>query len=170
MNKNGIALIVTLILTLISMMLIGALMNTVLTETKISGDFKQYTSALESAKGGVEEFMSYFGNVAIHEGSEGDTSFICKVNRNTAVWNTTCKNYMKAKGYTLENLSSHSVIEDIINYPDMIKTFGDYKVYIKVTDVKGSSDGVWYYSVDVVSQNKINKKQRAWISLLFRTE
>ena len=169
-NKNGIALVTTLVLAAVSMLLVGVLLNLVLKGTKISGAFKQYTSALEAAKGGVEDFVVSMKTFVYYKGLPTDNKSICKIQQDTANWKESCKNYMEAKGYTEAELSSHSSVEDIINYPDMVKDFGNYKVYVKLVDTKGSADGGWYYTVDVVSQNKNNSQQRAWLTVLIRTE
>ncbi|WP_022670304.1 pilus assembly PilX N-terminal domain-containing protein [Hippea alviniae] len=168
-NKKGIALIVTLVLAAISVILIGVLMNLVITGTKISGVFKQYTSALEAAKGGMEDFISSMGTFVYYKGLSTDNESICKIQQDTDNWGESCKSYMKAKGYTEAELSSHSSVEDIIDYPDMVKDFGNYKVYVKLIDAKGAADG-WYYTVDVVSQSKSDSRERAWLTVFLKTD
>jgi len=56
-DERGIALITSLILSLIAIVLASAIMILVVSSTKQSGIVKRYTSALEAAKGGVEEFL-----------------------------------------------------------------------------------------------------------------
>ena len=168
-NKKGIALITTLLLSLIALALIATLMNLVLSGAKMSGEIKTYTSALEAAKGGVEVYMNNMRNFVYRKGRSSDTGVWCKVQQDTANWDVSCAGYMGAKGYTESQLSSHSSIDDIINYYDMRLDFGNYLVYGKMIDTRGASSN-WFYTIETVSIPKNNTKQKAWYTVIVKTD
>jgi Tfp pilus assembly protein PilX len=53
-NEKGVALVTSLMLTLISLGMVMALLQLVLMQTKISGAHKRYKNSLEAAHGGVQ--------------------------------------------------------------------------------------------------------------------
>lgn len=53
-NEKGVALVTSLLLTLISLGMVMALLQIVLMQTKISGAHKRYKNSLEAAHGGVQ--------------------------------------------------------------------------------------------------------------------
>lgn len=53
-NEKGVALVTSLLLTLISLGMVMALLQLVLMQTKISGAHKRYKNSLEAAHGGVQ--------------------------------------------------------------------------------------------------------------------
>jgi Flp pilus assembly pilin Flp len=167
-NKKGIALITTLLLALISLALIATLMNLVLSGTKMSGIMKTYTSTVEAAKGGVEKFISDMGPYVYGKGKSTDTTSICKIQQDTANWGVICKGYMKDKGYSVEQLSSHSSINDIVKYYDDKLNLGNYSVYVKIVDTRGASNN-WFYTIETVAVSN-NKKQKAWYTVVIRTD
>ncbi len=171
LNDKGIALITALVLSLVAMALIAALMQLILTGTKMSGYLKSYTTALESAKGGVEYFISSISGYVYHKGMPIDTNVMCKIQQDTKNWSESCKGYIKANNRinSVSDLSSDETIDDIINYYDNKLDLGNYEVYMKLVDARGSSSGKWYYTFDVVSENKNNLQQRAWIVVFLRT-
>ncbi len=172
LNNKGIALITALVLSLVAMALIAALMQLVLSGTKMSGSMKVYTTALEAAKGGVEYFVRSMSGYVYHKGMPSDTDAKCKVQQNTENWAESCKKYIESNN-RIDNesqLSSHDTVEDIIDYYDTKLDLGDYEVYMKLVDTRGSSSGKWYYTFDVVSQNKNNPQERAWIIVFLRTD
>jgi len=171
-DKKGLALVTALVLSLLAMGLIAILMNLIITGTKISGSFKVYTSALEAAKGGVEYFIHSMAGFVYHKGLSTDTTAMCKVQQDTSNWPQSCQGYMQANPRitNAQDLSSHSTIDDIVNYYDSKATFGDYNVYMKLVDARGSADGNWYYTFDVVAENKNNTNERAWLIVFLRTD
>lgn len=52
-NESGIALIVTILLSFLALVLIAGMLYVILNGTKLSGYGKQYATALDAAKGGV---------------------------------------------------------------------------------------------------------------------
>ncbi len=171
-DKKGLALVIALVLSLLAMGFIAILMNLVVTGTKMSGSSKVYTSALESAKGGVEYFIQSMAGFVYHKGLPTDTTAMCKVQQDTSNWAQSCQGYMQANSRisSAQDLSSHSSIDDIINYYDSKTIMGDYEVYMKLVDARGSADGKWYYTFDVVAENKNNTNERAWLIVFIRTD
>ena len=56
-SRNGIALVTSLMLTLISMTMVMALLYMITQGTKVSGEYKRYKTALEAAYVGPEIYM-----------------------------------------------------------------------------------------------------------------
>ena len=152
--------------------LIAILMNLILTGTKMSGSFKIYTSALEAAKGGAEYFIHTMADFVYHKGLPTDTTAVCKVQQDTSNWPQSCQGYMQANPRisSAQDLSSHSSIDDIVNYYDDRTTMGNYEVYMKLVDAHGSADGKWYYTFDVVAENENDTNERAWLVVFLRTD
>lgn len=164
-NEKGIALITSLVLSLIAVVLATAIMILVMSSTKQTGTVKRYASALEAAKGGIEEFLT---TVKASDWSfTSDTNWVnghnCKLKRDSSLWSTACS---FCNGTV--SCSSNSNPNDIINYPDWQKSYGTYTVYAKIIDTKGYVDG-YLYNIDVVSTNN-NTNEQAWINVLFQVK
>ncbi len=154
-GKDGIALITALILSLIVVVFAAAIFALVLTSTKHSGNIKRYTSSLEAAKGGMEDFISTLKSSSWTTTSDPNwiSGHTCKLKRDTDKWPSVC-NFCS----TLSNCTSNSNPSDIINYADWLNTYGSYVVYAKIIDCKGFSDG-FLYNFEIVSVgNSTNEK------------
>ena len=171
-DKKGFALITALILSLLAMGLIAILTHLIMTGISMSASFKSYTSALDAAKGGMEYFIQDISDNIYHKGVPSDTSVICKMQQDTSNWATSCRGYLKAENMinSTQDLYSHSSISDIVNHYDSKTTFGNYNVYIKLIDAHGTNNNRWYYTFDVVAENKNNKTGEAWITVLIKTD
>ncbi len=158
--ERGIALITSLILSLICLSLIAGLMMLVTVGTKISGIKIRYTSALEAAKGGIEDFLQ---DIPFdHKGTLTDTDYKCKLQQDTGNWDTVCANYCSGSACT-----SHSSPADIISSCDWSNTYGNYTVYCKIIDTKGTSTGDWFYTIEIVARNNTTLES-AWYTIVYK--
>ncbi|KUJ96786.1 MAG: hypothetical protein PWR24_182 [Desulfonauticus sp.] len=161
-DERGIALITSLILSLIAIVLASAIMILVVSSTKQSGIVKRYTSALEAAKGGVEEFLIDIRDSTWDSNSSGwIPGHACKLKRDTDNWTTVCDFCNSTNACT-----SNSEPSDIINNPDWEEIYGDYIVYGKIVDTKGYLDG-YLYNVEIVGTNN-STSEMAWINVLYQ--
>lgn len=113
-SQDGIALVTSLMLTLISMTIIMALMYMLTQGTKVSGQFKRYKSALDASYGGTEIYskdifpfiMRNYSSNSLIADLQGSTGFAgvglvvnatqnclqAKLTKNTRNWPTGCDN------------------------------------------------------------------------------
>lgn len=162
-DEKGIALVTSLILSLIAVVLASAIMMLVVSSTKQSGTVKRYTSALEAAKGGVEEFLIDVKNSTWSSASDNwIDEHTCKLKRDSSTWPIACSFCSNS----MEKCISHSNPSDIINNPDWQKTYGSYTVYAKIVDTKGYIDG-FLYNIEVVGTNN-STNEKAWINVLYQ--
>ncbi len=159
MKEKGTALITTLVLSVICLALIGGVISLMTTGIRILGIKARYTSALEAAKGGLEDFIQSIP--FNHKGTAADTDYRCKIQQDTSNWSVTCINYCR------DECTSHSNPQDIINSYDWTQTYGNYTVYCKIIDAKGVSDGSWFYTIEVVAKNE-KTSEIAWFTILYR--
>lgn len=158
--EKGIALATTLILALVCLMLIAGVMTMIRMGTKISGIKGRYTTSLETAKGGIEDFLQ---NIPFsHKGIVGDADYKCKLQQDTNNWSTTCANYR-----SVEECKSHKNPSDIINLADWSNTYGNYTVYCKIVDAKGTADGDWFYTIEAVAKGN-NTPELAWYTIVYK--
>jgi len=169
-SERGIALITTLLLNLVCLLLVAGVTQIVVTGTKMSGTVKRYTSALEAAKGGIEDFVSSLldtdFNVAPSD-SRWVSGHNCKVNRDTDNWLVVCGEDIC--GSDNSKCTSHAQPEDIIDYTDWVGTYGQYTVYVKIVDVKGTIDGYYLYTIETVAKKNANF-EKAWVTVFYRRE
>lgn len=148
-NQKGIALITSLMLTLISLTIIMGLYYLLEQSTKISGAQKRYKTALEASYGGAEVvlkdviplvFQGYSTN-KIHDQftAEGlDMQFASgtaclkeKLNQPTSEWSSSCSSTVKAK--SMSDMSFNLQATGASTVP--------YTVFTKIIDtLKGNSD------------------------------
>jgi len=149
-NEEGMALVMSLILAVITLAFSAALIYMVTQGTRMSGLEKRYATALDAAKGGVEVILG-----AINDGGYVADSnitvenFDClneKLNKKTEYWN---KDYTTDPpgdlAYcTLPNATWTNAKEE----PDITFSLGSgkdqYNLYLKIIDtVKGNSGPVY---------------------------
>ena len=159
-SEKGIALVTTLILALVCLALIAGVMILLNVGTKLSGIKGRYTSSVEAAKGGIEDFLQ---NIPFnHKGLASDTDYKCKLQQDTSNWSTICTNHC-----TGTNCSSHSSPSDVINFSDWSNTYGNYTVYCKIVDTKGTSGGDWFYTIEAVAKGN-NTPESAWYTIVYK--
>ncbi len=151
-NKDGIALIVSLIIAFIILAL-GSLALYLSTEsTKISGAFKRYNSSLAAAVGAFKDAETVMGyiksgvNAPVTPSTFVDEKRSClfyKLNNPTSRWTDSDLQNNGCLAHTV-NLASSTNIGDIVNYYDFKCSLGNYNVYIKVTN---TSEGNTAFSV-----------------------
>lgn len=162
-EKDGIALITALLLSLIVVIFGAAVFTLILTSTRHSGNIKRYTSSLEATKGGMEDFISTLKSSDWTNASDPNwiTGHICKLRRDTNLWASVC-NFCT----TLTQCTSNSDPSDIINFADWKKNYGSYTVYAKIIDCKGYTDGFIYNFELVGVANSTN--ERTWIQVVYQ--
>ena len=153
-NKQGIALITALLLTLIGLAVILAALHFVTQGTILSGMHKRYSTSLEAAHGGVEiiakeiipktiagttmlQSLGSYGDLVSYQVS--DNCFIEKMTKATANWDSSL--------CTADNTSLDLKKSDGTNIADVTLTLlgtapqPNFKVYTKIVDtVPGNSD------------------------------
>ncbi len=159
-SEKGIVMGTTLILALVCLALVAGVMTLLNVSIKLSGMKVRYTSSMEAAKGGIEEFLEDIPFE--HKGSPNDTDYKCKIQQDTKNWSTTCKNHCSST-----NCKSHSNPGDIINYNDWSNTYGNYTVYCKIVDARGTSEGDWFYTIESVAI-KNNGSELAWYTVVYK--
>lgn len=164
-KQEGFILINTIILSLVALIMLLGLSLLIYYGSKLSGIEKRYTSALEAAKGGTLECLTAlkdcFNNWTISNSFNCTISNPFKCRRSTDTWTAFTST-------SLSDLTSHASPQDIINFPDWQKDYGSYKVYCKIIDTRGYTNG-YFYAVEVVAQ-KIGGNETAWLSVGYRLE
>ncbi len=162
------ALATTLILSIIGLGLALVVLNLVITGTKTSGTIKRYTTALEAAKGGIEDFINSLLKTSFNvtpSDNKWKSGHNCKVDRDTNNWPVVCGKDICGTDNSL--CTRHTKPDDIINNYDWKNDYGDYSVYVKIVDVKGSADGYYLYAIDILSKN-IRTSEQAWMSIVYQ--
>jgi len=163
-SQKGIAFITSLILSLICIVLIALIFKLTLTSTKLSGKIKRYSTALEAAKGGIEDFIWSIKSTEFNV-NPSDSRWIqdhnCKIDRETRNWPQVCSSICIS-----DNCTSNAKSEDIINYCDWKNTYGNYTVYCKIVDIKAVID-TYFYTIEIVSKNN-NTDEIAWFSVIYK--
>lgn len=140
-NKDGIAFIVALIFTAISMMLIGLALYISTQYTKLSAKLKSYVTSLSAAEGAysittkilplIKYNPSYsLANIPSLVGNREKCLHV-KLVYLTPYW-TLDPEWSNNNCPTLNNATSANV-DDIVSYYDLKYKVGGYYVYIKVT-------------------------------------
>ncbi|MCL2102951.1 MAG: hypothetical protein FWH25_02825 [Syntrophorhabdaceae bacterium] len=183
-NEKGFALGFVLILSVIGLLMTLAMMIMVSRGGYVSGQQRMFRSAVEAGMGGVESMFHILdlrGNTAAITLStidvQNSVAFGNKINRATSAW-AGLDNVLTINP---SNASSYDVRVDL----------GMYRVFIKVADtVEGNSaadeglikSGVvnsgageitvpsvpYLYTIEVLSQNRINVNERSRISVLYQ--
>jgi Tfp pilus assembly protein PilX len=159
-DEKGIALATTLILALVCLTLIAGVVTMLNIGTRISGIKARYTSSLEAAKGGIEDFLQTIP--FSHKGLPTDTDYKCKLQQDTSNWNVTCLHHCSDAYCT-----SHSSPRDIIDFSDWSNVYGNYTVYCKIVDAKGTSEGDWFYTIEAVAIGN-NTSEIAWFTVVYK--
>lgn len=140
-NQKGIALIVALILSLVSLILIGMALYISTQGTKLSGRLKSYATALAAANGAYEITTSILPRIKEDQSFDLSNIDSLKSNKEKCLnikLNNLTPNWTSVSGWSnnhcpsLNNATS-SNIDDIRDYSDLKYKLGDYYVYIKVT-------------------------------------
>lgn len=158
-NKNGIALVTALMLTLIMLVIVMALMYFIETGTRVSGAAKRYKNVQEAAYGGVSltvnELIPRLENAIMGNYSTGGQSAIqilkndyatlnfqnldClkqKLSLSSSQWSSSCSNSLDAK--TAPDMT-FTLKSTLINFTQSKQ---GYIVYAKIVDtpVVGNTD------------------------------
>lgn len=139
-NQKGIALIVALILSLVSLVLIGMALYISTQGTKLSGRLKSYATALSAANGAYEITTTILPRIKDDQSFDLSNIDSLKSNKEKCLnikLNNLTQDWTSASGwsnncYSLNNATS-SNLDDIRTYYDLQYKLGDYDVYIKVT-------------------------------------
>ncbi len=163
LDEKGIALVSALVLTLLSLILVGMVMKMVVSSIYSSASLKTYTSCLAATKGGVEDFVSSLKNSSWIQvtGNEWLSGHSCKLQRDTSEWASVCSSICNP----LSNCTSDARPDDIVDNADWIKDYGSYSVYAKIVDCKAISDG-FVYTVDLVGKSSASPEV-AWLTIVY---
>ncbi len=148
-NDKGIALIVAIVFAFIILALVSMALYISMQSTKISGSFRQYRSAVESAVGAFRETKEILGyiknnNAVSFPSNLLDKKTTClhyKLNTQTSNWTDSelSDNQCRATSTTLaENINTNY----IKNYYDLKYSVGTYLVYVEIVNAaKGNTSG-----------------------------
>lgn len=196
-SKKGIALIIALILSVVSLMLIGMVLYISTQYTQLSGRLKLYVSALSAANGAynitktvlpsIKQKSSFdLSNISPLVGSREKCLHI-KLTRLTQDWPAYSDwNYNNCPNITKATSTND---DDIINYYDLKYKLGNYYVFVKIVSsslgntfprtLQLSSGGVtshneklsptfpYLYRLEILSERIGNSKDKVHISALF---
>ncbi|HFC98172.1 MAG TPA: hypothetical protein ENJ40_06930 [Thermosulfurimonas dismutans] len=151
-RERGFILLYTLIITLVALVMLLGLTYLIFYGSRLSGWSKRYTSALEAAKGGTLECLQALKDCTI------TNTFKCDHSRET--WSAFVSD--------VTSVTSHSSPADIVQNPDWQKSYGTYRVYCKIIDTHGYTDG-YLYSVEIVGR-RIGGNETAWLSVGYKVE
>ena len=187
-NEKGIALVMVLILSAISLAIMAGLLYMVVSGTQISGMQKRYNTALEAGLGGVDvtyQLLAARGDPGIPLTNflitASATCLTDKLNKSTADWNAACS-------------SSLTITPGTTTTYDMTFQLGAapiYNVYAKIVDtVEGNSGGdegllkhgvvsagsgeitvtsiPYLYTIEVNAEATTNPAERAKLSILYQ--
>jgi hypothetical protein len=195
-NKEGVALMMVLILSVITLAIVSALLYFVVRSTEISGMQKRYRTASEAAKGGIElmtkeiisdtvggdplsSLGSYGGLVKVNPAQ--DSCFSSKLTRPVEEWPASCDRSMDPKTvpdviFTLQGISpqpNFTVYEKIVDtVPGNTDTSGlELDADISVV---GSGSGLitpmhypYMYRIEVLGERETNPDERAHFTVLY---
>jgi len=146
-NERGVALVTSLLLTLISLAVIMALLYMVTWQTRLSAAHKQYKTAMEASQGGVELFAKQvipyiiqngvtnlttrFSGIDVALGSNSSACMTEKISTATAAWTAACS--ADSKSF---NPTSDADVKFTLQGMQ-----GNFNVFTKIVDtVPGNSD------------------------------
>jgi hypothetical protein len=194
-NNKGIALVMVLIISLISLVIMSGLIYMVTSGTQVSGLEKRYRTALEAGKGCIDIAYQVFSTrganpfTVIEAGSIDfniTASPAClsdKLNRSTVDWNAACDTSLNIITAPVADPATYDMTFQVAG------TSLDYSVYAKIVDtVEGNSSGdeglnktgvvisnsgevsvmhiPYLYTVECASENTNNRTERTRISAL----
>lgn len=145
-SNNGLALITTLLLSIIALLIVGAAYYLLTSGTKISGIQSRYTTALEAAKGATDYVRSIifdnFDNISSEEKA--------------------CSSLAECSGYT----------GNCIDLPKFhYNKLGGFDICAKALDVKYfPKEDMVIYTVEVRAQNPSNKDEKSIIQFVYQIE
>jgi len=196
-NEKGIALLMVLVLSAISLTIMAGLIYMITSGTQISGVQKRYKTALEAGTAGIGVTYQFIGrrgdpdipNIAFSFSTAFSTA--CRANKlnnptfisNTYNW-TACANQDQATSMTIDPGTPSTF--------DMSFVLGTYTTYAKIVDtVEGNTGGdeegllkhgvvsagsgeitvmsiPYLYTVEVQSENTTNSAEKAKLSVLYQ--
>lgn len=185
LNESGIALMLVLVLSAISLAIMAGMIYMITQGTIVSGIEKRYKTALEASKGGTEVVFQFIGdrgtsNLPVNLiKTPTDPCLTDKLTKATANWNPSCDSSITINTAT-GNESTY----------DMSFAFGSYNVYSKIVDtVEGNSSPAeslevkqvesagslikaqsvpYLYTIEVHTENPTNIAERAKLSILYQ--
>lgn len=197
LNNKGIALVTSLMLTLLSLVMCTALLYFVTIGTKVSASQMRYKTALEAANGGTELLLkdilpsvlqgysssisAKFSTLSMQVSS--GPCFQQKLTSSPSAWSASCNSVLNAKSQPDLTFNLKSVMNGFTKQPD-------FRVYSKIVDtVAGNTDisGVqlegsgaaeqsgaitpktipYYYRIEVLSERASNSNEKATLSVLY---
>jgi hypothetical protein len=191
-NNKGIALVMVLIISLISLVIMSGLIYMVTTGTQVSGVEKRYRTALEAGKSSIDIAYQVFSSrgsnpFTADEGApisfsitSPGTCLTNKLNNATVDWDAACESSLTI---TPATTSTYDMTFQIVG------TSLDYSVYAKIVDtVEGNSSGdeglvktgvvisnsgevpvmhiPYLYTVEIASENSNDPTERTRLSAL----
>jgi hypothetical protein len=194
-DERGIALVMVLILSAISLAIMAALVFMLTASTQMSGIQKRYKTALEAGKGGADltfQLIAARGNLSIEglidpatnlpaRNVGGTDCLTAKLNTPTTAWPAECNS---SSAIDPANSTTYDMFFDLGTIPT-------FRVYGKIVDtVEGNSgadiglqkSGVvssnsgevtamsipYLYTIEVDSMNRDNPSERARYSILYQ--
>lgn len=145
-NNKGLALITTLLLSVIALLIVSAAYYLLTSGTKISGIQSRYTTALEASKGAadyvINVILDKFDNISSEEAA--------------------CSSLAECGGYT-----GNCIDLPKVNYNKL----GGFDVCAKALDSKYFPDkDMVIYTVEVRSQNPANTNEKSIIQFIYQVE
>ena len=142
-NEKGIALVLVLIISLISLAIVSALLYMITQGTQISGYQKFYRTAEEASLGGVEISTSFIQARGVSV--SGDLFHDLSANIGDAVPGSsagcTAQKLSSKKADWTSCINANDLTWDPTSNPDMTFNLGNYSVFTKIVDtVVGNSE------------------------------
>ncbi len=145
-NKNGIALIVALIVAFLILALGSMALYFSMQSARISGGFRQYRSSIEAASGAFNEakqvIKSIKDNSNISSQNLNDSKIDCmryKISIPTNYWTSNGLSNSNCPSSRI-TLTESANINDVKSYYDLKYNLGNYIVYVKIVDtVEGNT-------------------------------
>lgn len=188
-SQRGVALVMVLILSAISLAIMAGLIYMTTAGTQISGAQKKYKTALEASLGGADFIFQVIENRGdpliagwSYAITASDTCLTDKLNNSTADWDLSCNSDMAIDPNTA---TSYDFTADFGVAPQPV-----YRAFAKIVDtVEGNSGGdigltkggvvasnsgevtvmsiPYLYTVEVDALNANNQAERAKLSILY---
>ncbi len=167
-NNRGIVFITSLLLSLVSLILIASLMYLVEASSLTSGKIKRYTSAVEAAKAGVEEFVLSIKNSSwnyVDDNLAWVSGHNCKLGRLSSEWSSICNDICSVCDCTSFDAPSDIIADGCY---DWRKSYGEFIVYAKIVDAKRSASK-WIYAIELIAQSS-QSNEISWFSILYEIQ
>jgi len=192
LNNKGIALMMVLVLSAISLVIMAGLIYMLTTGTQLSGSQKRYETAVEAGTGGADVIYQMIAargdpnipltNFLITASNVGGVDCLTpKLNNPTSSWPAACSNSVTIDSNTQ---STYDMRFDLGG-----GAFPTYRVFAKIVDtVAGNSGGdtgllksgvvsstgdvsvisvPYLYTIEVDAENQANPSERAKLSILY---